>query len=168
MRYLTFLCMFWYTFAPAQSFPADWEGTWEGKLRIFQANQETQSIHMTLQIEPVSDSVWTWVIQYGPEEAGRRDYQLLLKDKAAGHYAIDEKNGIVLDAFYQAGILYNRFSVSESLLTSRLQLREDSLIYEIISGSMVPIAETGGTSEEIPPVQSYGIPTMQRAILKRQ
>ena len=168
MRYLQFILLFCGPLALAQSFPADWEGTWEGDLKIFQANQEVQRVNMALQIEPISDSVWTWVIQYGPEETGRRDYQLLRVNQATGHYAIDEKNGILLDAYYQAGTLYSRFSVMKGLLTSRIQWVDGTLSYEIISGPLEPVAETGGTSEEVPPVQSYGIPTLQRAILTRQ
>jgi len=171
MRQLLLLCLsLWTTCLLSQneSFPASWEGEWQGDLHVFQYGNEVQHVSMSLTILPLgTNGQYTWAIQYGKDESGLRPYRLIPTDPAKGQFAIDEQNGIVLDGFFQRDTYYSLFSVSGSLLQTRVQRNEDTLIYEITAGPMEALNTTGG-QDSIPAVDSYAIPTLQRAILRRQ
>jgi len=153
-------------------FPEKWQGEWAGELVISSAEGELQRLSMMLKILPLNDSTHTYTIVYGEEsEETTRPYYLVERDQAIGHYILDENNGIMIDDFYINNKLYSRFEVMGNLLLATLEQREGKLVYEIISGSLIPISMTGDTiidSEEIPPVHSYNIRVQQRALLTRQ
>jgi len=154
--------------AQDEAFPASWEGEWRGDLLVFQYGKEVQRIPMSLTILPLgSDGQYTWAIQYGRDESGLRPYRLLPIDPEKGAYAIDEQNGIVLDGFFQRDTYYSLFSVSGSLLQTRVQRTQDTLLYEITAGPLKALNTTGG-QDSIPAVDSYAVPTLQRAILRRR
>ncbi len=171
MRQILLLCLSLVPtsiFAQDDSFPASWEGVWQGDLQVFKYGNEVQRIPMSLTILPLgTDGQYTWAIQYGKDESGLRPYRLIPADPEKGQFAIDEQNGIVLDGFFQRDTYYSLFSVSGSLLQTRVQRDEDTLHYEITAGPMEALNTTGG-QDSIPAVDSYAVPTLQRAILLRQ
>lgn len=157
-------------------FPATWAGKWSGTLEIFAPQGLVQSLPMQLHILPQDTTDrYTWSIIYGEDlEKGLRAYELVPVDTAIGHYQVDEKNGIILDAFLLGGKLFERFEVMGSLLLTMTELRGEALHWEIISGSLEPIQTTGGIEAEpgneeeaIPPVNGYSIKVLQRAILTK-
>lgn len=150
-----------------EDFPKSWEGIWKGNLSIYKGEGKQQEIGMELHILPIdSTNTHTWTIVYVLEDKpSARNYELLTVDAAKGHYQIDEHNGIILDNYLMNNTLYSRFKVSNSILTSSYEKQGDSIIFTIISGNAKPIATTGGTSEDIPPVDSYEIKVMQHAVL---
>lgn len=160
--------------ADAEVFPLNWVGIWRGELDIYTPKGKQQSVPMQLHILPTEDKDrFTWSVIYGdPEVAGaKRPYDLLVKDRAAGHYAVDEHNSIVLDAYLIEGKLFSRFEVMGSLLLATNEVVEGKMIYEIISGGLDPVAVTGGTQvegEDMPPVSSYHVVVRQRAVLVRE
>ena len=153
-------------------FPESWSGKWGGTLEIFSAAGLSQAIPMQLHILPIdSTDRYSWSIIYGEDiEKGLRAYELIPVNPAMGHYQVDEKNGIILDAFLLGDKLFERFEVMGNLLLTMTEMRGEQLYWEIISGSLEPIQTTGGEEyegEDIPPVNGYNVKVMQRAILER-
>ncbi len=102
------------------NFPDDWLGFWEGDLHIYDEMGLQQSLPMALDnsITGVKGQ-FTWAIIYGTDSiAGRRDYLLKEVDKNKGHYMVDEKNGILLDAYLIDNELVSVFEVMGNSLTS--------------------------------------------------
>lgn len=156
-----------------QPFPQSWVGVWTGELEIFNAKGKVQAVPMELHIQPIANSQnYTWTIIYGEDrEAGARPYELQAVDAEVGHYVIDEKNSIRLDAFLVGGKLYERFSVMGSMLIATTELQGNQLIYEIISGSDKAVSTTGNTTvegEDIPAVESFPIAVRQQAVLRKK
>lgn len=158
--------------ASAQSFPQSWQGTWRGTLQIHNAKGVAQTVPMAVEIAPTADSLrWRFALIYGEDTAkGRRAYDLLIVDRAKGHYVTDENNGILLDDYFLDGRLLSQFTVQGTRLVSSFERRGDELIFEIISGKDTAVRTSGGqkaAGEDIPPVQSFPIGTWHRAVLRR-
>lgn len=153
----------------SDNFPEDWLGTWAGTLVISKPGGDTMQVPMQLyyaENDTLRDG-WDWHIIYGANvEAGRRAYTLHTRDAPKGHYAIDEHNGIILDAHLLGGTLYSRFAVADNLLTTMTRKQGNQMIFEIISGKQAP-ANTTGNIDDIPEVQSFNIHVQQRAVLSR-
>lgn len=153
----------------SDKFPEDWLGTWAGMLIISKPGEDTMQVPMQLYCAE-NDTLtngWDWHIIYGADtKAGRRAYTLHTRDAAKGHYAIDEHNGIILDAHLLGGTLYSRFAVSGNILTTMTRKVGESMIFEVISGKQTPVNITGNI-KDIPEVQSFNISVQQRAILSR-
>lgn len=155
------------------SFPEGWVGIWKGDLNIFNQYGYQQSLPMQLHILPLdSAGQYTWTIIYGADlESGRRPYVLNTIDAEKGHYEIDERNSIAMEAYFLDNKLFNRFTVMENLLLSSTEMRDGHLVFEIISGSLVPASRTGDTvvdGEKIPPVATLPVTVLQRAVLTRE
>src|SRR5690606_13464381 len=83
-------------------FPYSWVGVWKGALNIYSQKGLQQTIPMQLHVLP-SDTTgqYSWTIIYGPDlEAGRRSYVLKTVDATQGLYQIDERNSIVMEAYF--------------------------------------------------------------------
>lgn len=155
------------------SFPATWVGNWKGTLEIFNATGRLQELSMELNIHPLDTppGSYTFEIVYGEDRVtGARPYELLTLDAAKGLYLMDEKNSIKMEAYYLNGKLIQWFEVEGTLLFTTTELVGDELLWEIISGSSMPVSTTGNDTvngEEIPPVKTYPVGAMQRARLRR-
>lgn len=154
-------------------FPDGWVGVWKGELSIFNQNGFQQSIPMELHILPLdSAGQYTWTIVYGlDKETGPRSYILKTIDAEKGLFKIDEQNSIAMEAYFLHDKLFSRFTVMENMLLSATQMRDGQLIFEIISGSLVPASRTGDTvvdGEKIPPVATLPVTVLQRAVLTRE
>jgi hypothetical protein len=102
-----------------------------------------------------------WVITYGTgAKAQVRDYKLVPDGDAPGRFKLDERNGIVLSERFAGGALHGAFEVEGALLTSRVELRGDVLLYEITSRKA---AEKTGDGK----VRDYATTNVQRAELKK-
>ena len=153
-------------------FPEAWRGRWTGLLEVQRGARTLQTADMTLEILPLdSAGCYTWRLTYaqvGPQDV--RPYVVCPADTLGEHWRIDERNGIVLDAYVLGGALYSRFEVMSNLLLTRDELRGDTLFHEIVSGGAAA-APTGDTvlpqGDTIPPVGSYGLSSRQVARLVR-
>lgn len=158
----------------SDAFPWSWIGIWRGDLHIYNQQNEATVLPMELQLLPLdSAGQYTWTIIYNEDrEAGLRAYTLKTIDAEAGHYLIDERNSIMLEAYLIHHTLYSRFAVMDNLLLSAVEKRGDELIYEIIAGSATPVGTSGDTvttaGDTIPPVQSFPVRVLQRAVLQKQ
>ena len=103
----------------SKKFPQDWLGYWEGELNIYNHTGRTMTIPMALDNATTdNDSIWTWAIIYGEDTiSGRRDYELNIVDVSKGHYVVDEKNSIFLDAFLLDNSLVSTFNVGGKYYT---------------------------------------------------
>lgn len=156
-----------------KSFPRDWLGYWEGELNIYNHTGKTMTISMALDNAITdNDSIWTWAIIYGEDTiADRRDYELNVVDISKGHYLIDEKNSILLDAYLLGNSLISTFNVAGNTLVSCYELDGDEMLFSINMYKDEPIRSTGDTiyhEEEIPLVLSYQNAVLQRARLKKK
>jgi hypothetical protein len=155
------------------TFPNEWLGYWVGDLHIFNEQGLKQTLPMALEnsITDVSGQ-YTWAIIYGADSiAGRRDYMLNEVDKSKGHYIVDEKNGILLDAFLIDNELISVFEVLGNSLTSTYKREGDNLIFEIMMFKSDHTSITGDTiigMDTIPPVKSFKPVVRQKAVLKRK
>jgi hypothetical protein len=160
--------------ASAQAeFPASWVGHWSGTLEIFTATGKVQELPMELHIHPLDTMpiTYTYEIVYGEDKVtGARPYELVVVDAAKGLFLMDEKNSIKMEAYYLNGKLIQWFEVEGTLLYTTTELVNGELHWEIVSGSSSPVSTTGNQKvgeEEIPPVKTYPVGAMQRAVLRR-
>jgi len=158
--------------AQTDTFPASWAGTWQGKLDIYTPQGKAQTIPMELHILPIDTSDrHTWTIIYGAgDQAQKRPYELVTIDAAAGHYQIDEKNNILIDAYHFGDKLIQHFSVMGTMLVATNEVRDNEMIFEIYSGKDEAVTTSGDTtfeSEDIPEVQAFPVANYQRAVLRR-
>ena len=151
-------------------FSAGWLGEFEGTLKIHNAKGLVQELPMKLINKSRPDGSLQWAIQYGDEEAGLRDYSLLIENADKRHFIVDEHNSILIDEFQYANSFINWFEVMGSLILVKYTLDGDYIVFEIVAGGSEPIRTTGGQmvdGEEIPEVNSFGVNAYQFAILKR-
>lgn len=152
------------------SFPQDWIGTYSGKLNIWGIDTVKQEIRMTLQIQE-KDSLdqYPWTIQYGEQDI--RKYALQKIDPINGHYLIDEKNSIFLDAFVKGNHLISRFEVMGNDLVVDYE-RVNSGIKTLFFISKKDEIRTSGdqvndTLDTIPAVNSYKITGLNEVLLHK-
>jgi len=153
-------------------FPNNWLGFWEGDLNIYNEMGLKQTLPMSLD-HSISDvsGTYNWAIIYGSDSiAGRRDYVLKEVDKSKGHYIVDEKNGILLDAYLIDNELISVFDVMGNSLISTYKIEGNNMIFEIMMYKSQHLNITGDTiigTDTIPPVKSYKPFVRQKAVLTK-
>jgi hypothetical protein len=149
--------------------PETWLGTWKGTMKLHYANGKTQEVATELRIQKTSDpSRWKWMIVYEEGTARQeRPYELIAQNTAKGKYVVDEKNDILLDAYFADNTLMSQFEVQGNLLMTIERLEGDTLYFENIMAKTGKPNKSGGSSVDIPEVKSYPVVVMQRAALKK-
>jgi hypothetical protein len=123
---------------------------------------------MELHVAPIEGrAAWTWRIIYG-EGAKRqvRDYELLPVAGGAGHFRVDEKNGIVIDSWLHQGTLYSRFEVGGVSIDARYTLDGGTLTVSLVTTRVTPAATTGG-DKGIPAVKAFPFVALQSGTLTK-
>lgn len=149
-------------------------GVWSGTLTTTAPpDRERNRIPITLTIAP--DSVpgrWIWRTVFNADTVrGLRDYRLLVRDAAAGRYATDEQNGVILEETLVDGSLISVFRVGDQVLESRYTLRGDTLTHDIVWWKATPTATVrgqGANAEQGAEITSHAIAGRQRAVLTRR
>ena len=160
--------------AQPSSFPQSFVGNWKGILTWNRPEKVSQQFAMRLNIQHVDSIRYTWQIIYGSDDASTsqkvddRAYLLIPVDTAKGHWQIDERNTIVLDCYFLGRSFTSVFSVSGNTIVARYELTADGMLVSFTTYSTKAITTTGGTSNEIPPVDSYKVIGTQQGLLKRQ
>lgn len=149
-------------------FPQSFVGNWKGTLTWSRAEKAKQQFTMRLNIQPADSGRYTWQIIYGDNQQDNRPYLLMPVDTAKGHWQIDERNTIVLDGYFIGNTFTSVFSVSGSTIVSKYELTADGLLVSFTTYATKPITTTGGTSSEIPPVESYKVVGLQQGLLRRE
>ena len=167
-----FLCTLFSGLFAQEEFPKSWTGIYKGDLHIYGVDSVRMNVPMELTISPTArDSVYEWKIIY--TMAGKEDlraYELKILDAQKGHYLIDEKNSIVLDAYLRANIFTSFFDVSGAFIIATYTKEGNTIIFEIISAVTESVNTSGNIKsddENIPEVHSYHVNGRQRAILKK-
>lgn len=143
-----------------------WLGIWRGKLEIRDNNPGLRdSIPMELHISKTdSAGILNWRIIYSDSAKDDRRYLLRTVDVSKGKYVIDEKDGILLDAYLFDNKLISRFEVMKSLLEITYTLEGDKIIFQVTSGKAESTSVSGSLQEDIE-VRSYSITSSQNAVL---
>ena len=150
-------------------FPEDYFGIYKGDLEITNAKGK-QSIGMEFHLM-ASDSVDTYIYKIVYIMDGKRNdrnYTLKAINKNKGAFAIDENNGILLNAKYIDNTLYSVFEVQKNLLITTERFYADKMIFEIVFSGKNLEEKSGGETEEIPEVTSYPVTVTQKATLIKQ
>lgn len=157
------------SFAQTNNFPQSWVGNWKGELQWFRNGKELpQRVNMELRIQPLStNGEFSWHIIYGKETEDSRPYTLRPKDSTGIHWAIDEKNSIVLDQFWIGNKFCGAFTVLNSTILNSYWIENDKLIAEFYTIGSKPFNTTGKGTDEIPLVDSYKANSYQKAILSK-
>ena len=160
--------------AQPSSFPESFVGNWKGTLIWNRPGKQPQQFVMRLNIQPADSGKYTWQIIYGDDnpstslKVDNRPYMLLPVDTAKGHWQIDERNSIMLDSYFIGNTFTSVFSVSGNTIVSKYELTAEGMMVSFTTYPTKPITTTGGTSNEIPPVDSYKVAGLQQGLLKRE
>jgi len=152
-------------------FPNDWLGSWSGEVTPHSAAGAGERFGMRLDIARTDDPArFDWTITYsGSAGTQVRAYSLLVRDAAAGRYAIDERNGIVLEQQLIGGAMYAWFDIGGMRLCVREQLvagrraGDDRIEVEIATARDGDAVTTGAGGE----ASSRPVLSVQRATLRR-
>lgn len=149
--------------------PEDWAGMWRGSCRITPAQDGIESFRMSLTIGPGSaEDRLRWRIEYETGKRDVRDYELL-KTETPGRYALDEKNGLILDSAFADGVLYATFSIGEVLVTGTYSVGEDgAMTANMPSFDVVPSRTTCLTGAPETCAGSFALVGAQHCRLTRQ
>ncbi|MBD2454612.1 hypothetical protein H6G80_11025 [Nostoc sp. FACHB-87] len=150
----------------SNSFPQTWQGTWSGTLYDRTVSGKSQTVPMKLRIKLISQDPirYTWQITYGTGSKKLvRNYELVAKNQDAGHFAIDEKDGTIIDTWWLGEKLYSQFRVKNLLLSTQCQLQDNKLHYELVVYQPTTTPESNSTEQ--PFFESYQLRTIQFATL---
>jgi hypothetical protein len=175
MKHLLFIVIVFLSFsAKAQddtlNFPEDYLGAYKGDLGITNAKGK-QSIGMEFHLTATdSVGIYNYVLVYVIDgKPSPRNYTLKTIDKDKGVYILDENNGIIIDAKLIDNALYFMFEVQNSLLTTTLRFKEESMDFEITFTNTTSKTVSGGEGESKDyVVTSYPIGGIQKAQLLKQ
>jgi len=148
--------------------PADWHGRWTGTLKITPVEGKEQETPMELTIEPLKDSKnLRWQIIYGEgKKAPVRDYELQPQEKA-NHFVIDEKNGILVDAWLTGGVLHSQFVVADSLIAVRYERAGDVLRFSLTASGTKEPRESKLRGKDDFNVKAYKVQSFHVAELRK-
>ena len=99
--------------AAGAAFPEAWIGSWQGEVTAFGPGGERMRFDMLREISATEDPErFAWTTIYAGEAGTQvRKYTVLVRDRATGAYAIDEHNGIVLDAIGNVAVMFAALGV---------------------------------------------------------
>lgn len=127
---------------------------------------KSQTVPMTLRIKPLSQNPmrYAWQITYGTGAKKRvRNYELVAKNQNADHFAIDEKDGTLIDAWWLGDKLYSQFRVENRLLSTKYQLEGNRLHYELVVYQ--PLISQAQDSQQKASFENYQLRSVQSAEL---
>jgi len=148
--------------------PANWHGRWTGTLKITPVDGKEQETPMELTIEPLKGSKnLRWRIIYGEgKKAPVRDYELQPQEKVH-HFIIDEKNGILIDAWLTGGVLHSQFEVGDSMIAVRYERSGDVLRFSLTATSTKEPRESKLTGKDDFQVKSHKVESFHAAELRQ-
>ncbi len=109
-------------------------GHWRGELFWNRPGKPTQKFSMQLKISKTDTAGhYTWQIIYGDSSKDIRSYTLRALNAEAGHWVIDEKNGIILDNYLAGNCLSGSFTVMSNTIVNNYCLENGKLSVEFVS-----------------------------------
>jgi hypothetical protein len=158
---------------PDSTFPAAWVGRWAGEVvTVSPPGSVRNRVPVVRDIAPEPQGGgWTWrTVFNGDTVNGVRPYRLVVRDAARGRYAVDEGNGLELEATWVAGTLISVFQVGGRVLESREEVRGDTLVQDLVWWSAVPSGRmrgAGANAEQGMEVLAYQVEGRQRMVMRR-
>ncbi|HMO34400.1 MAG TPA: hypothetical protein PKA06_00010 [Gemmatales bacterium] len=147
--------------------PAEWHGTWQGKLKITNGQNKSE-VPFQLLIQSISESRVKWQITYGEgEKARHRNYELAAIPNQPGLFEMDEKTGVRMQERLFGNRLYCLFRVSKTLLHVKHELEGDVIRYEISTFAEKDPLKTQPEGNSQLRVDSWKLLSVQSAELKR-
>lgn len=156
-------------------FPAAWVGRWRGPALHRRPASPDRAFSMELRIAPLeSRDGFTWTIYFSASPSPSditaddlaRPYELHPIDASNGHWRIDEKNTVLMDAFHVGEALHSRFEVGESVVDARYAMRDGAIEVLLTTFGSSPLT-TSGSEGDVPSVASFELRTVQSARLER-
>lgn len=150
------------------AFPRDFIGNWKGKLQWFEAGKPTREISMQLIIQPVdSIGLYTWQIIYGDEGKDNRPYILKAVNSDAGHWVVDEGDGILLDSYVHGNSIHGAFTVQGSTVVDNYTIEDGKMKVEYLTIRLGEKKTSGKGTEDTPYVDSYRVAAYQSGVLSK-
>lgn len=113
------------------------KGNWKGTLLIYNQDKLSDSANVTFTVKEVNDTCYTWKLSFESVKYNiEKDYLLTWNEKSNFEYFIDEKDGIVLPAYFIDNTLYSDFTYEDTFLSATYQLIGDQIFYEVRSTKM--------------------------------
>ncbi len=152
----------------SSTFPECFTGDWKGTLQWMVAGRPPQIFTMQLRIRPTdSAGQYSWQIIYGDSGKDTRPYILKPIDTAKGHWAIDEKDGIVLDSYVHGNCIHGAFTVQGNTIIDNYCIEEGKIKVEFFSIKLNDKIQSGKGTATTPFVDSYLISSYQTGVLIR-
>jgi hypothetical protein len=152
--------------ATAQALAAEWDGVWKGNLNWTTADGKKQEFGMELRVAPVAGTnAKTWKIIYTGQP--ERPYEISPVAGEPGHFVIDEKNGLFIDAYLSGNVLRSLFLVSDNFISTRFENQGDSILVELTTFNRNSPRQSKITNGDFE-VSAYRFGSVQRGTLKRQ
>lgn len=158
---LIFLIIFSQYLFSQDTYLSQWIGYWEGDLYIYSKGEIKDTVPSILTITKTDNpDVFIWKTVYkAPDKDIVKDYKMIAQDSIPNMYILDEGDGIELEVYKFGNKLYSVFEVQGNLLTSLYELKDNKLIFEIISGTKID--ETEGLT-------NYSVSFMQKVSYRRK
>lgn len=158
---LVFLMVTNLSVSAQESFPDQCIGEWQGVMKIYGQGMLKDSLSVNMSITTMNDTLgWKWkTVYHSPQGEIVKDYTLLPRESSVNEYILDEKNGILLNAYVHGNKMYSNFEVQGSYLNSVYEIKSDTLIFEIVFGK-----DKGLTGNDI---TNFSIDGLQRSVLQR-
>jgi hypothetical protein len=143
---------------------AQWQGVWQGKMRLIGSNKPAPDVSMTLEIKPIDDSSLRWLTKFGDGPDIIKDYKLVAVPSKPDVYELDEGNGVKLAVRTDGNVMHCQFGFGETLMVVRHELQGDLLRYELTAAKRIT-----GVKNRTPDFQvdNFEITQIQAAELRR-
>lgn len=146
-------------------------GHWTGQCRLAPDYQGVSQFPMSLTVDTGSKPghhQWRIVYETSGALAGTvRDYELVTVDAAKGHYAVDEKNGLMLDAYLADDVLHAPFLIGNAMIVATYTLAGDTLVATMPSFARPPARRTCLTEDPSTCTDTFDIQQIQSCRLTR-
>jgi hypothetical protein len=159
-------------FASIESSFSNWIGFWEGDCQLSSPVQGVQKVNTSLNItEGSKPDRLGWQLIYqetGPFPKQVRNYEMVTIDESAGHYMIDERNGLLLDSFLKGDAIYSTFTIKENLIfTTHVLIEKNKMLATYPSFNSNPVRKTCVTGQPDLCAHSFLFQAAQKCILTR-
>ena len=167
--FLNLLCGYVYSQDADCSYFAAYEGHWSGHLS-FDDSRGRQTIACELNIEylPHQQSFKWHTVYFTNDTKIDKDYSLKCLVPEKGHFSFDENNGIFLDAYLKDNKLISFYEVGDMYFYTEYEFEKERINFQISFFSTKAHSQSGGTSPEVPVVNSYSLVSTQKAIFERK
>lgn len=144
-------------------------GTWSGNLNVeLPSGKQTIPCELKIAYDSLQNS-YTWhTIYFNGSSDIEKKYFLKCYEPENGHFLIDENNGIILDAYLKENKLISLYEVMGMYYHTEYEFEKDKIVFQISYFPANSHTTTGGTSPEIPSVNSYSLNGLQWAVFQRK